>query len=99
MIAPRGIVTLLCFAAIWSGCGFARVESSWSPDPPGFFIGIWHGLLAPYTLVIRFFLDVHMYALPNSGWFYDLGFLLGVAGCIPIGWLAALIQIGFIMLS
>jgi hypothetical protein len=41
MIATRGIVTLLCFAAIWSGCGFARVESSWSPDPPGFFIGIW----------------------------------------------------------
>lgn len=60
---------------------------------PGFFSGIWHGLLAPYSLIARwFFTDVGMYAIPNSGWFYDFGFLLGVFGSFPIGWLAAIIS-------
>ena len=36
--------------------------------------------------------DVVMYAVPNTGWFYDLGFLLGVGGSLPIGWAAAIIS-------
>jgi hypothetical protein len=63
-------------------------------DPPGFFSGIWHGLLAPYSLVARWFIDDGaMYAVPNTGWFYDAGFLIGVAGSIPIGWAAAILSI------
>ena len=39
-----------------------------------------------------------MYAVPNSGWFCDLGFLIGVAGSIPIGWFCAILTIiGFWM--
>ena len=30
-------------------------------------MGVWHGLLAPWTLVIRIFADIQMYAVPNSG--------------------------------
>ena len=62
--------------------------------PPGFFHGIWDGLIAPWGLALRLFVRVGMYAVPNTGWFYDAGFLLGVAGSIPIGWLAALIALG-----
>jgi hypothetical protein len=60
----------------------------------GFFSGIWDGLLAPYSLVARWFIsDVVMYAIPNTGWFYDLGFLLGIGGSwTPIGWMAAIIS-------
>lgn len=62
-------------------------------DSPGFFSGIWHGLLAPYFLIARWFIDdVTMYAVPNSGWFYDFGFLIGIAGSLPIGWLFAIIS-------
>lgn len=62
-------------------------------EPAGFISGIWHGLLAPWSLVARWFIDdVVMYAIPNTGWFYDLGFLLGVGGSFPIGWLAAIIS-------
>ena len=44
-------------------------------------------------LVARWFMDdVAMYAMPNTGWFYDAGFLIGVAGSIPIGWVAAIIS-------
>jgi|PlaIllAssembly_1097288.scaffolds.fasta_scaffold1503681_1 hypothetical protein len=81
------ILVLLCLLA---GCGFATI--GYSPyDPPGFFMGIWHGLLAPWSLIARFFFDVKTHAFPNSGWFYDLGFLIGVGFSIPVGWIAALI--------
>ncbi|MEK7541287.1 MAG: hypothetical protein AAB533_00325 [Patescibacteria group bacterium] len=66
--------------------------SSW--DPPGFLSGVWHGLLAPYSLIARWFIDdVQMYALPNTGWFYDLGFLFGISGSLPIGWFAAILSV------
>ena len=62
-------------------------------DAPGFFSGIWHGLLSPYSLIARWFAsDIVMYATPNTGWFYDFGFLLGAVGSIPVGWLAAIIS-------
>jgi len=42
--------------------------------------GLWHGIIAPVTLVISFFNpDVQMYEVHNAGSEYDLGFLLGVA--------------------
>jgi hypothetical protein len=42
--------------------------------------GLWHGIIAPATLLISFFnSDVRMYEVHNVGSEYDLGFLLGVA--------------------
>ena len=61
--------------------------------PAGFFAGVWHGLLAPYSLIARWFISgVVMYAIPNTGWFYDFGFLAGIVGSIPIGWVAAILS-------
>lgn len=41
--------------------------------------GLWHGIIAPITLVISFFnSDVQMYEVHNAGSEYDFGFLLGV---------------------
>lgn len=62
-------------------------------EPAGFFQGVWHGLLAPWSLIARWFIDgVMMYAIPNTGWFYDFGFLVGLIGSIPVGWAAAIIS-------
>ena len=82
------VVPLLLLAA----CGFVGVPTAGS-DPPGFFAGVWHGLLAPWTLILRLFLDIKMYAVPNTGWFYDLGFLIGIVFSIPVGWIAAIIAV------
>ena len=42
--------------------------------------GLWHGIIAPITLVISFFnSEVKMYEVHNAGSEYDFGFLLGVA--------------------
>jgi hypothetical protein len=48
-------------------------------DFPGFFSGTWHGLVAPFALVVHLFTDVRVYAFPNSGGRYDLGFILGIS--------------------
>lgn len=47
--------------------------------------GLWHGIIAPVTLVLSFFnSDVHMYEVHNAGSEYDLGFLLGVGLVIAL---------------
>jgi hypothetical protein len=38
-------------------------------------------------------IDMEMYAVPNSGWWYDAGFLLGTWASLPVGWIAALIAV------
>ncbi len=46
---------------------------------PGFWSGLGHGLVAPIAFVVSLFKDVRIYAFPNSGVWYDLGFLIGIA--------------------
>ncbi len=45
----------------------------------GFWLGLWHGMIAPLTLIISLFNDkVHVYEVHNSGKGYLFGFLLGL---------------------
>jgi len=47
--------------------------------------GLWHGIIAPATLLVSFFnSDVRMYEVHNAGSEYDLGFFVGVALVIAI---------------
>src|SRR5574341_1043921 len=62
-----------------------RVASTWT--------GLWHGIIAPVTLVLSFFNpDVRMYEVHNTGSGYDLGFLLGLALLIVLISLIALMR-------
>ncbi len=50
-------------------------------DPAGFFWGIWHGWMAPISLIIGFFnRNIRVYEVMNTGWFYDLGFYIAIIG-------------------
>ena len=53
-----------------------------SYDPPGFFSGLFHGFTILFSLIGSIFIDIRIYSFPNSGFFYDLGFLIGVAGFV-----------------
>lgn len=47
--------------------------------PAGFFWGVWHGWIAPVSLIIGIFKpDITIYEVHNSGWWYDLGFYIAV---------------------
>jgi hypothetical protein len=46
---------------------------------PGFWWGLLHGAIAPFSFIVSLFNDeVRMYAFPNSGRWYDFGFIFGV---------------------
>ena len=47
-------------------------------DVAGFWLGLWHGIIAPITFLISLFSDtVNVYEVHNSGNWYNFGFLLG----------------------
>ena len=55
-------------------------------DPAGFWLGLWHGLIAPITFFVSLFTDdVSIYAVCNTGGWYDFGFYLGVGSSIGGG--------------
>jgi len=50
-----------------------------SQRPAGFFSGVWHGWLAPLSLIVGLFNpSVRVYELHNSGWWYDFGFYMAI---------------------
>ncbi len=47
----------------------------------GFFSGILHGLIIMFSLIGKLFgADIGIYAEHNTGFFYWLGFLIGIGG-------------------
>ena len=47
-------------------------------DPPGFLKGLLHGFIILFSFIASLFTEYSIYAFPNSGGWYDFGFLLGV---------------------
>ncbi len=49
--------------------------------PAGFFWGVWHGWIAPISLIISMFnRSIRVYEVMNTGWWYDFGFYIAIAG-------------------
>ena len=46
-------------------------------NAPGFLSGLLHGFLIVFSFVASLFTDYRIYAYPNSGGWYDFGYLLG----------------------
>ncbi len=77
----RGVAifgVLLAVAGLLSACA-VQPHLAHTRGAPGFFWALLHGFMAPLSLLGGIFLDIRIYAFPNSGWFYDLGFLLGLS--------------------
>jgi hypothetical protein len=73
----------LLFLMLVLGCmSCAHQPPPESYDPPGFPSGLFHGFTILFSLIGSIFIDIRIYSFPNSGFFYDLGFLIGVAGFV-----------------
>ncbi len=72
-----GYVALAVLMLVAAGC--ATQPAPPGAELPGFFFGLFHGFIAPIAFVIGLFTDTRMYAYPNSGSWYDLGFLIGIS--------------------
>lgn len=68
------IIVLLMVTSCVPGDGKNTPE-----NPAGFFWGVWHGWVAPISLIIGLFnKNIRVYELYNTGWFYDLGFYMAI---------------------
>ncbi|WP_253200757.1 hypothetical protein [Clostridium sp. CF012] len=48
-------------------------------NPANFLSGIWHGWIAPISLILGIFNKSHrVYEVVNSGWWYDFGFYMAI---------------------
>ncbi len=75
-LALLGLVVLL--AVLAAGC-VPGDGTSTQNRPAGFFWGVWHGWVAPVSLIISIFKpDAGIYEVYNTGLGYDLGFYMAI---------------------
>jgi len=71
-------VLIIFFALVFTGC-FPGTSAHTQTNTAGFFSGIWHGWIAPISLIIGLFnKNVHIYEAMNNGWWYDFGFYIAI---------------------
>lgn len=76
-IIVLGLFILLC-AVVLSGCVPGDGTNS-SEKEAGLFSGIWHGWIAPFSLVYSLFNpDVNIYEIHNNGFLYNLGYYMAI---------------------
>ena len=70
---------------VWLGLLLAfSVSCAYQPLPtaygfPGFFSGMFHGFILPWSFAGSLFSDtMRIYAFPNSGTSYDFGYVIGL---------------------
>jgi hypothetical protein len=76
----RGALVCVALAAVVlavSSC--AHQPSPEVYDPPGFFSGLLHGFLIFFSFIGSIFTDARIYSFPNSGGWYDFGYLIGAS--------------------
>lgn len=72
------IIALVLMTTLISGCIPGDGKAS-ADDTAGFFWGIWHGWLAPLSLIISIFnREIRIYEVYNSGWWYDFGYYMAI---------------------
>lgn len=75
--AASAVLLALALAA----CTATQAPEATATGTPNFWLGLWHGFIAPITFVVSLFSDtVRVYAVPNVGRWYDFGFMLGISG-------------------
>ena len=74
------ILFIIISLFILNGC--APGSGASTPDnPAGFFTGVWHGWIAPVSLIWGTFNKaIRVYEPINTGWFYDFGFYIAIIG-------------------
>lgn len=69
---------LVLLMALLTAC--APGDGANTPDhPAGFFSGVWHGWIAPVTLVVSIFnRNISIYEVNNIGFWYNFGYYMAI---------------------
>ena len=73
-----GLLGLLSLSLLMVAC-MPGDDSYSQGNPANFLSGIWHGWIAPISLILGIFNPNHrVYESINSGWWYDFGFYIAI---------------------
>ncbi len=74
------VLSILILLVIISLSGCIPGDGSYTSGKPASFLsGIWHGWIAPISLIISIFKsNIRVYETVNSGWWYDFGFYIAI---------------------
>jgi hypothetical protein len=71
-------LTIACLFALFLTSCATSANLSIPVDAPGFWYGLWHGLILPIAWIISLFdSEVAIYSVYNNDGWYDFGFVLG----------------------
>ena len=74
------MVGAIVLVGLLAGCAAGANPVQGTGESAGFWLGLWHGFIAPITLVVSFFNDqVNIYEVHNNGGWYNFGFVLGAS--------------------
>jgi len=75
LLVAAVLVAALC---LFTGC-FPGDGANYPGHLAGFFSGVWHGWIAPISLIYSIFNHgIHLYEANNNGFLYDLGYYMAV---------------------
>ena len=77
--APRPAAFLACSTLLLLAACAHQAPSVVKPEAPGFLLGLWHGFIFPVAFILSLFMkDIAVYAVPNDGVLYNLGYFIGI---------------------
>jgi hypothetical protein len=86
VLVVTGLAALVVLAACAPGANPLLGTAGARDQPAGFLMGFWHGAIVWVTFFVSLFNHgVSVYEVHNTGWPYNLGFLLGAAGSMGGG--------------
>jgi len=69
----------LLVVAIFLLSSCAPGNEKFDVDAAGFWMGLWHGFITFFSFIVSLFCDkVTIYEVNNTGWPYNLGFIIGI---------------------
>ena len=84
LVLVGGLVLLLTACA--AGANPTTDVPAPDGDVAGFWLGLWHGVIVPFTFLVSLFSDtVGIYESHNTGSWYDFGFVLGAGTFLGSG--------------
>ena len=80
----RALILVLLLGLLLAACTAGPNELQDTPNEEGevagFWLGLWHGFISPFTFIISLFSDsVYVFEVHNNGGWYIFGFLLGAS--------------------
>jgi hypothetical protein len=80
----RAAIGLALMGILLFSCAPGSNELLSTPDTEGliagFWLGLWHGFIAPFTFIVSLFREgVTIYEVHNNGGWYNFGYLIGIS--------------------